>query len=103
MEPSVRRDKESTGEVTKERQEPEKSNSAGALPSDSKTGETSLRCNHCPYETRILKRSKAKQMRDYIKGCKGDKTEVRVVQEDTEPRDVEQPKRLEAAVPSLPS
>ena len=76
------------------------SNSAGVSSRDLKTGETGLRCNHCSYETRRLKRSKAKQMRDHLKGCKGDKAELGVVQEDTEPGDMEQPKRLEAAVPS---
>ena len=60
--------------------------SSGVLSSDSKGGETSLRCKHCPYETRLLKRSKAKQIRDHLKGCKGDKI------------DVEQPRMLEAAV-----
>merc|ERR1712030_170665 len=81
---STHRDKEPTKEVTKERQEPE--DLSGVLSSDSKRGETSLRCNHCPYKTRVLKRSKAKQMRDHLKGCKGDKI------------DVEQPRMVEAAV-----
>ena len=62
---SAHRDKEPTKEVTKERQEPE--NLAGVLSIDSKMGETSLRCNHCSYETRRLKKRKDKQMRDHLK------------------------------------